>query len=171
MCGRFTYKLTWEELVRLYRLTLDQPARNTQARYNVCPTDPVDTSTAWPSRCACRRSDQCDNRRVEQARVARSDSSRLGGEVGKIGLVCLVAKQAFVGRLLSDLWFQGLSGFPLGDSVRDFLCAGDDVLRARGGALSFCSRRVRLMRHQIVLAVLGRYSALGANVVSPFRSS
>jgi putative SOS response-associated peptidase YedK len=43
MCGRFTYKPTWEELVRLYRLTLDQPARNTQARYNVCPTDPVDT--------------------------------------------------------------------------------------------------------------------------------
>ena len=43
MCGRFTYKLTWEELVRLYRLTLDQPPRNTQARYNVCPTDPIDT--------------------------------------------------------------------------------------------------------------------------------
>jgi putative SOS response-associated peptidase YedK len=42
-CGRFTYKLTWEELMRLYRLTLDQPARNTQARYNVCPTDPIDT--------------------------------------------------------------------------------------------------------------------------------
>ena len=39
----FTYKLTWEELVQLYRLTLDQPPRNTQARYNVCPTDPVDT--------------------------------------------------------------------------------------------------------------------------------
>jgi putative SOS response-associated peptidase YedK len=29
--------------VRLYGLTLDQPARNTQTRYNVCPTDPVDT--------------------------------------------------------------------------------------------------------------------------------
>jgi putative SOS response-associated peptidase YedK len=43
MCGRFTYKLTWEKLVRLYRLTLDQPARKTQARYNVCPTDPIDT--------------------------------------------------------------------------------------------------------------------------------
>ena len=43
MCGRFTYKLTWEELVRLYGLTLDQPARNTQPRYNVCPTDPIDT--------------------------------------------------------------------------------------------------------------------------------
>ena len=43
MCGRFTYRLTWQEIVRLYGLTLDQPARNTQARYNVCPTDPVDT--------------------------------------------------------------------------------------------------------------------------------
>jgi hypothetical protein len=31
MCGRSTYKLTWEEIVALYRLTLDQPARNTQA--------------------------------------------------------------------------------------------------------------------------------------------
>jgi len=38
MCGRATYKLTWEEIVRLYRLTLDQPAQNTRARYNVCPT-------------------------------------------------------------------------------------------------------------------------------------
>lgn len=43
MCGRFTYKLTWEESLRLYRLALDQPARNTQARYNACPTDPVGT--------------------------------------------------------------------------------------------------------------------------------
>ena len=34
---------------------------------------------------------------------------------------------------------------------------------ARGGALSFCSRRVRLLRHQIATAVLGRYSALGSN--------
>jgi hypothetical protein len=31
MCGRSTYKLTWEEIVALYRLTLGQPARNTQA--------------------------------------------------------------------------------------------------------------------------------------------
>jgi putative SOS response-associated peptidase YedK len=38
MCGRFTYKLTWAEIVKLYRLTLDQPARNTQPRYNLCPT-------------------------------------------------------------------------------------------------------------------------------------
>ena len=43
MCGRSTYKLTWEEIARLYRLRLDQPARNTQARYNVCPTTTIDT--------------------------------------------------------------------------------------------------------------------------------
>jgi hypothetical protein len=36
MCGRSTYKLTWEEIVRLYRLTSDQPPQNTHARYNVC---------------------------------------------------------------------------------------------------------------------------------------
>ena len=36
MCERSTYKLTWEEIVRLYRLTLEQPPVNTQARYNVC---------------------------------------------------------------------------------------------------------------------------------------
>jgi hypothetical protein len=69
----------------------------------------------------------------------RRDSSTLAGEVDKIGLVCLIAKQAFVGRLLSDLWFQWLSGFPLRNlSVRDFLCAGDDVLLAGDGVLSFC---------------------------------
>ena len=43
MCGRFTYRLTWEEIVRLYRLTLDQPAQNTRARYNICPTTTIDT--------------------------------------------------------------------------------------------------------------------------------
>ena len=43
MCGRSTYKLTWEEIVRLYRLTLDQPPVNTRARYNVCPTTTIDT--------------------------------------------------------------------------------------------------------------------------------
>jgi hypothetical protein len=39
---RFTYRLTWPELVRLYRLTLDAPARNLQPRYNICPTDTID---------------------------------------------------------------------------------------------------------------------------------
>jgi putative SOS response-associated peptidase YedK len=35
-------QVTWEEIVRLYRLTLDVPARNVQPRYNICPTTPVD---------------------------------------------------------------------------------------------------------------------------------
>jgi putative SOS response-associated peptidase YedK len=43
MCGRATYKLTWEEIVALYRLTLGQPAVNTRARFNVCPTTTIDT--------------------------------------------------------------------------------------------------------------------------------
>jgi putative SOS response-associated peptidase YedK len=42
MCGRFTYRLTWPEIVKLYRLTLDTPARNTQPRYNICPTTTID---------------------------------------------------------------------------------------------------------------------------------
>jgi putative SOS response-associated peptidase YedK len=42
MCGRYTYLLTWEEIVRLYRLTLDAPTRNLQPRYNICPTTDVD---------------------------------------------------------------------------------------------------------------------------------
>ncbi len=46
MCGRSTYKLTWEEIVTLYRLTLDQPPVNTRARYNVCPTTTIDTIVA-----------------------------------------------------------------------------------------------------------------------------
>ena len=39
MCGRFTQKYTWQELVDLYRLT--QPPHNLRPNYNVCPTDPV----------------------------------------------------------------------------------------------------------------------------------
>ncbi len=42
MCGRFTYRLTWPEIVRLYRLALDMPARNTQPRYNICPTTNIE---------------------------------------------------------------------------------------------------------------------------------
>jgi putative SOS response-associated peptidase YedK len=43
MCGRATYKLTWEEIARLYRLTSDQPPQNTRPRYNICPTTTIDT--------------------------------------------------------------------------------------------------------------------------------
>jgi putative SOS response-associated peptidase YedK len=34
--------MTWDEIVRLYRITRDQPPRNVRPRYNICPTDPVD---------------------------------------------------------------------------------------------------------------------------------
>ena len=41
MCGRFTTKMTWAELVALYpddgRAAAQHPPR-----YNICPTDPVD---------------------------------------------------------------------------------------------------------------------------------
>jgi putative SOS response-associated peptidase YedK len=46
MCGRFTVKPTWAELVALYRLTMDAAPHNLRPRYNVCPTDPVDVVTA-----------------------------------------------------------------------------------------------------------------------------
>ena len=46
MCGRFTVKATWAELVALYRLTMEAPPHNLRPRYNICPTDPVDVVTA-----------------------------------------------------------------------------------------------------------------------------
>ena len=42
MCGRATYKLTWEEIVALYRLTLGTAPHNFQRRLNVCPTTKID---------------------------------------------------------------------------------------------------------------------------------
>jgi putative SOS response-associated peptidase YedK len=40
MCGRYTYKLTWAEIVNLYRLTLpEEPPERLKPSYNVCPTD------------------------------------------------------------------------------------------------------------------------------------
>ena len=39
MCGRFTNRLTWREIVALYRLSVPvTPERNLPARYNICPT-------------------------------------------------------------------------------------------------------------------------------------
>ena len=52
MCERFTYKLTWAEIVKLYRLTLDQPARNTQQRYNIYPTTTIDIVVSSEGKCA-----------------------------------------------------------------------------------------------------------------------
>jgi putative SOS response-associated peptidase YedK len=45
MCGRFTVKMTWAEIVALYKLTLDRPPHNLPPNYNVCPTDPIDVVT------------------------------------------------------------------------------------------------------------------------------
>ncbi|HEY2412990.1 MAG TPA: SOS response-associated peptidase [Pirellulaceae bacterium] len=42
MCGRSTYNLTWEEIVWLYRLTLNAPPHNLRPRFNVCPTTNID---------------------------------------------------------------------------------------------------------------------------------
>ena len=38
MCGRFTNRYTWAELVRLYRLTGEPPQSNFPPRYNIAPT-------------------------------------------------------------------------------------------------------------------------------------
>jgi putative SOS response-associated peptidase YedK len=44
MCGRFTNRLTWREIVALYRLTIPaSPEWNLPARYNICPTQTIDT--------------------------------------------------------------------------------------------------------------------------------
>jgi putative SOS response-associated peptidase YedK len=42
MCGRFTYNLTWEQIVALHRLTLDAQPRNPQPRFNIPPTATID---------------------------------------------------------------------------------------------------------------------------------
>ena len=41
MCGRFTNKLSWREMVELYDITAPGPALNWPARYNVTPTQDV----------------------------------------------------------------------------------------------------------------------------------
>src|SRR5262245_9667165 len=40
MCGRYTYKLEWRQIVNLYRLTLpEEPPEKLRPSYNVAPTD------------------------------------------------------------------------------------------------------------------------------------
>ncbi len=46
MCGRFTAKMTWAEIVALYRLTMNAPPHNMRPRYNICQTDPIDVVVA-----------------------------------------------------------------------------------------------------------------------------
>jgi putative SOS response-associated peptidase YedK len=47
MCGRYTRYLSWSEIHRLYRLTApaEGAGRNTEARYNIAPTQTVDFVT------------------------------------------------------------------------------------------------------------------------------
>ncbi|WP_410000465.1 SOS response-associated peptidase family protein [Mesorhizobium sp. SP-1A] len=47
MCGRYTRYLSWSEIHRLYRLTApaEGSGRNTEARYNIAPTQSVDFIT------------------------------------------------------------------------------------------------------------------------------
>ena len=47
MCGRFTRNYTWQQIQALYRLTAPAAIPNFQPRFNVCPTDPVDTIVAF----------------------------------------------------------------------------------------------------------------------------
>ena len=47
MCGRFTRFHTWADIHRMYRLTDSTEAgRNTEARYNIAPTEDVYFVTA-----------------------------------------------------------------------------------------------------------------------------
>src|ERR1051326_8442133 len=40
MCGRYTHKLDWRQIVNLYRLTLpEEPPEKLKPSYNVVPTD------------------------------------------------------------------------------------------------------------------------------------
>src|SRR5664280_2068950 len=43
MCGRFTRMYTWRELWELYMLTAGPPSSNLKPRYNICPTNEIDT--------------------------------------------------------------------------------------------------------------------------------
>jgi putative SOS response-associated peptidase YedK len=43
MCGRFTNRLTWREIVALYRLSVPAtPERNLPPHYNIYPTTTID---------------------------------------------------------------------------------------------------------------------------------
>jgi putative SOS response-associated peptidase YedK len=51
MCGRFTNRLTWREIVALYRLSVPAaPERNLPAHYNICPTDTIGAVIAHGSK-------------------------------------------------------------------------------------------------------------------------
>lgn len=72
MCGRFTHRLSWAEIHRLYRLTLDPfIGRNDRpARFNICPTQnvPLFTMTKMETRLLKRRAGAALCRRCRHRR-------------------------------------------------------------------------------------------------------
>jgi putative SOS response-associated peptidase YedK len=48
MCGRFTNRLTWREIVALYRLSV--PATPERNVYNICPTTMIDVVTEYDAK-------------------------------------------------------------------------------------------------------------------------
>lgn len=46
MCGRFTRIHPWHDIWEMYRIVNSDPGRNTEARYNIAPTQTVDFVTA-----------------------------------------------------------------------------------------------------------------------------
>jgi putative SOS response-associated peptidase YedK len=58
MCGRYTFKLTWAEIVNLYRLTLpDEEPPGLKPSFNVAPTQvmPIRTAPTYREPFAKRR--------------------------------------------------------------------------------------------------------------------
>ena len=41
MCGRYSQRLSWSDLVRLYNITANQTLLNLPPRYNIAPTQDV----------------------------------------------------------------------------------------------------------------------------------
>ena len=69
--SRSTNKLTWDEILRLYRLTMKVPPHNLPTRYNICPTDPVDVVTEFAK--AIVTSSACGGARVVVVAKALQD--------------------------------------------------------------------------------------------------
>ena len=81
MCGRFTVKMTWAEIVALYKLTLDRPPHNLPPSYNVCPTGPNRRGdrAGWQARF------HADALGLGAAVVAETDQGIEGGDLQREG--------------------------------------------------------------------------------------
>jgi len=136
MCGRATYKLTWQEIVALYRLTLGQPAVNTRARFNVCPTTTIDTileqdgtdmpAATWDVRFA-PNSDHAVLKLVNACSGSGAGSSVVGGGQETISTFCHGAsdqapleRQQFSCSGAADMKCKT-------DQIRDAWVAGDRI--------------------------------------------